>query len=394
MVPLKHLVAINERVLPENTVPDRRFRYIDISSVGHGVLSAAPQEIAFGEAPSRARRLLRPGDTIVSTVRTYLRAVWPVTGDTHDLVASTGFAVLTPRRIDPRYLSWWVRSNVFIEEVVARSVGVSYPAINPLELGQLPVRLKSIGEQRAIADFLDTETARIEALITKKRRMISLLSERAQSAIDDAMSQSGETVAVRRVLSRLTSGPRGWSDLAGETGMPFIRITNISRSGIELDHANLLRVEDSGSAEAMRTKIRNGDVLVSITADIGSVAIAREDTAGGFVSQHVALMTPEQCEGEWLAYAIKSTDAQHQLDAGQYGGTKTQLSLGDLAALRISLPPPAVRKQLLEHLRAVLTLVDLGNDALVRQVGLLAEHRQALITAAVTGELDIPGVAA
>ena len=121
----------------------------------------------------------REGDTIVSTVRTYLRSVWPIRGDTDDLVVSTGFAVLSPTDVDPRYFSWWVLSDTFIEEVVARSVGVSYPAINASELGDLRVRVPSLAEQRAIADYLDTETNRIDTLITKKRRMIELLEEPA-----------------------------------------------------------------------------------------------------------------------------------------------------------------------------------------------------------------------
>ena len=96
LIPLKHLARINERALPDSTDPDQAIRYLDIGSVGRGELTDTPQRMYFREAPSRARRLVRTGDTIVSTVRTYLRSVWPVTGDTDDLVVSTGFAVLSP----------------------------------------------------------------------------------------------------------------------------------------------------------------------------------------------------------------------------------------------------------------------------------------------------------
>lgn len=77
-VPLKYIAGINERALSEDTEPDRQLRYIDISAVGRGGLVAEPEEMRFEDAPSRARRLVRHGDTILSTVRTYLRAVWPV----------------------------------------------------------------------------------------------------------------------------------------------------------------------------------------------------------------------------------------------------------------------------------------------------------------------------
>ena len=182
VIPLKHLARINERALPATTDPDREIRYVDIGSVGRGELVRRPERMRFADAPSRARRLVRDGDTIVSTVRTYLRAVWPIPGDGDDLVVSTGFAVLTPTEVDPRYFSWWVRSDTFIEEVVARSVGVSYPAINASELGDLGMYLRLLRilipeprGQTAIADYLDIETGRIDALISKKRRMIDLL---------------------------------------------------------------------------------------------------------------------------------------------------------------------------------------------------------------------------
>ena len=77
VIPLKRLVRINERALPESTDPEREIRYVDISSVGRGKLVKEPERMSFSDAPSRARRLVRQGDTIVSTVRTYLRAVWP-----------------------------------------------------------------------------------------------------------------------------------------------------------------------------------------------------------------------------------------------------------------------------------------------------------------------------
>lgn len=187
-IPLKHLVQINERVLPETTDPGREIRYVDIGSVGRGRLVKQPKRMRFADAPSRARRLVSPGDTIVSTVRTYLRAVWPVGGDIADLVVSTGFAVLTPTGIDPGYLSWWVLSDTFIEEVVARSVGVSYPAISALELGDLHVHLPALAEQRAIADHLDVEAGRIDSIISKTHRTIELFAKRRQALITAAVA--------------------------------------------------------------------------------------------------------------------------------------------------------------------------------------------------------------
>ncbi len=385
--PLKYLAAINERSLSEDTDPERPIRYVDISTVGMGTLVSQPETMHFADAPSRARRLVRPGDTIVSTVRTYLRAVWPVEGDTSDLVVSTGFAVLSPRTIDPRYFSWWIRSDNFIEEVVARSVGVSYPAINALDLGELAVRVPAPSEQREIADHLDAETARIDAVIAKKRRMLELLHERWRSYVD-AVTAIGELRRVRHVTSLRTSGPRGWADRVGDRGRPFLRSANLSRDSIQLQLHDLDRVEPADSPEARRSMTEAGDTLVGITgANTGWVGAVGEAAVGGFVSQHVSILRPDSIEPHWLTYSIFAPRAQDQLLGGQYGGTKTQLGLEDLAELTIRVPPVGTQHALLNRLEVERRRRTELTSCMASQIELLIEHRQALITAAVTGDL-------
>ena len=180
--PLKHWVQINPEVLPEDHDPAAEIEYVDISNVNQiqGILST--ERMYFGDAPSRARRVVRGGDTIVSTVRTYLKAVAPVRDPPDNMIVSTGFAVLRPRsQANAGFVGWLAQSEGFIQAVVARSVGVSYPAINPSVLGGLPVRFPSMENQNGIAEFLDRETVRIDALIAKKERLIELLENRSGS---------------------------------------------------------------------------------------------------------------------------------------------------------------------------------------------------------------------
>jgi type I restriction enzyme S subunit len=201
-VPLKRLVRINERALPEDTDPDKEFRYVDIGSVGRGFLVEEPPIMSFAQAPGRARRLVQKGDTIISTVRTYLRAVWPIRDSAEDLVVSTGFAVLSPApELDYRFLGWLAQSDVVVEEIVARSVGVSYPGVNAGEIGSIKVPHPSLPTQLAIADYLDSETTQIDALIgldaegwkgTRSlallQRQIALLVERRRALITAAVT--------------------------------------------------------------------------------------------------------------------------------------------------------------------------------------------------------------
>jgi type I restriction enzyme S subunit len=163
---LKFVTRINPEVLGEDTHPDYELQYIDISNVDSLGRIHEEQTFRFEDAPSRARRRVRHGDAIISTVRTYLRAIAAIENPPDNLIVSTGFAVLRPgKQFDSRFLWRLIQSNEFVEAVVNHSQGVGYPAINPSELGGLPVWVPPLPEQRAIAAFLDRETARIDALL-------------------------------------------------------------------------------------------------------------------------------------------------------------------------------------------------------------------------------------
>ncbi|NMA21161.1 MAG: hypothetical protein GX927_11335 [Lentisphaerae bacterium] len=161
---LKYSATINDDTLPETTEPDFEFNYVDIGSVNpiEGITNT--ETMIFENAPSRARRKVAPGDTIVSTVRTYLRAIAPIPKTSETLIVSTGFAVIRPRKLNADFLAYALRESSFVESVVARSTGVSYPAINASEIGNIEIPLPPEDEQAAIADFLDRETGLIDAL--------------------------------------------------------------------------------------------------------------------------------------------------------------------------------------------------------------------------------------
>jgi type I restriction enzyme S subunit len=177
--PIKYLCTLNSRVLSESTPPETEFNYIDIGSVNSDGTWTASEPMIFREAPSRARRILADGDVLISTVRTYLRAIAHIEKVNGFLICSTGFAVLSAgKTVDPRFMAYWARSEFFVDEVVSRSVGVSYPAINASDIGNLPLPVLSLSEQCAIATFLDRKTSKIDALIAKNERLIELLQEK------------------------------------------------------------------------------------------------------------------------------------------------------------------------------------------------------------------------
>jgi len=185
---LKYTASINDEALPETTDPDYEFTYVGIGSVDAAKGIIATETYRFEDAPSRARRIVRDGDTIVSTVRTYLRAIAAIRDPDENLIVSTGFAVVRPRTLDSGYLSYALRAPFFVETIVSRSTGVSYPAINAPEVGNIGVTIPPLDEQRAIAALLDRETARIDGLIEKVEQSIATLREHRTALISAAVT--------------------------------------------------------------------------------------------------------------------------------------------------------------------------------------------------------------
>ncbi|WP_431283165.1 restriction endonuclease subunit S [Humitalea sp. 24SJ18S-53] len=199
-----------------------------------------------------------------------------------------------------------------------------------------------------------------------------------------------KVIALKRDLHFLTSGSRGWADHYADEGALFLRIGNLPRDGLELDLADIQRVEVPAGAEGERTRVQPGDVLFSITAFMGSVAVVPNNLECAYVSQHVALarLRGDLLLPRWVGYATLSAAGKAYLDAQCYGGTKIQLSLDDVANLPVTVPPA-------EEQRALIAFLDRETgkiDALVaeqeRLIALLREKRQAVISQAVTKGLD------
>ena len=261
---IKNWLRVNQAVLPEDADPGYEFNYLDISAVQAGRLVAGPKRLKFGSSPSRARRAVRAGDTIVSTVRPYLNAVWHVDEQASDLVASTGFAVLTPQaETEPAFVGFLCRSQPFVDSVTSRSVGVAYPAIPETQLAALTVAVPPLAEQTAIVRFLDYVDRRIRRYIRAKETLIALLEEQKQAVIHQAVTgrtdvqtgqpylsyndsgvewlgtvpQHWQVLSLRHLVTKLGSGltPRGGATVYTTAGVPFLRSQNVHFAGLHID---------------------------------------------------------------------------------------------------------------------------------------------------------------
>ncbi len=350
------------------------------------------------------------GDLLFGKLRPYLAKVHLAQQD--GLISSEALVVRSKDELHTDFLKYYMLSRDFINIVDSSTYGSKMPRASWDFIGNLPVLLPDVEEQKVIARFLDFKTAQIDALISKKKALLNKLAEKRTALISHAVTKGldpsvamkdsgvawlGEVpvhwtiMRARYASTFVTSGSRGWAEYYSDSGSVFLRITNISRDSVDLLLHDIQRVLPPESSEGERTATQSGDVLVSITADLGSVAVIPNGFESAYVSQHLALVRPngDRIFGRWMAYQFFSASGQAQLTGSGYGGTKIQLGLGDVKDIWLALPPTGEQEEICTWIGAEVEKLKRQSDSIHDVILRLREYRSALITNAVTGKIDV-----
>jgi len=290
-----------------------------------------------------------------------------------------------------------VSSLPFLQEGTAAMIGVAGQKRVPENFVlDFRVVLPTLSEQRATADFLDAETARIDALVEKRASMVVLIEEHAATLVDQTVWSTG---APQVPLYRLTPDSRPIMYgivLPGpdvDEGVPIVKGGDIAAH--RLDPRLLCRTSSEIEAPYARARLNPGDVLFAIRGSIGDAALVPESLRGANITQDVARVSPRVgVESRWLLHAVRSHRFFAQVDARATGATIRGVNIWDLKRAMIPLPPEREQRQLVDTVDRELDFADRTIAALERQIALLQERKQALITAAVTGQLDVTNGAA
>jgi type I restriction enzyme S subunit len=410
---------VNDDVLNEETDPDWVILYVDIGNVDAALGITRKEEIRFEDAPSRARRRVADGDTIVSTVRTYLKAIAPIDRPEPNLVVSTGFAVIRPRDIDSRFMAYCLRSSYFVETVVSHSVGVSYPATNPSEIMTILIPLPMLAEQQSIAAFLDRETRHIDLLVKTKRKLIERLKEKRSALISrtvtrglpqEAARATGmpenpplkptnndwireipahwDIVPYKRMCTRVDVGiAEAATHAYCDDGVPIIRSKNVKPN--RLDASELLRIEP-WFAEKNRSKtLHSGDLVTVRTGYPGTTAIVPPELDGSQCFTLV-LSTPKKAtHGPFYSWFLNSQPGATYFEAEGWGTAQTNISVPIVQFMPVPRPPHAEQVAISNYLKKETAKFDRLIIATETAIERLQEYRAALINAAVTGKIDV-----
>jgi type I restriction enzyme S subunit len=356
-------------------------------------------------------------------------------------IANTHVVWPQPDKIDRKFL--WYKINA--ERFWIRS-GTAQPFVVVRKTFERPFALPPLDEQQRIVAEIEKQFTRLDAGVTSLKRVQTALKRYRASVLKAACEgrlvrteaelarkenrsyETGEQLLQRILEERrakwngkgeykeprsvgntdmpklsegwawcmsdavfvfVTSGSRGWAKYYSEAGPIFLRIGNLNHEDIRLDLSDLQHVTPPGGAEGTRTAVEPNDILISITADVGMVALVPEKLGESYINQHVALARPA-CSvcAEYIAYYLSGSEGGwRQLKKLQRGATKVGLGLDDIRSVPIPLPPLAEQKRIVAEVEAKLSIVDELEMMATSQFRRIARLRQSILQQAFEGKL-------
>jgi type I restriction enzyme S subunit len=309
-----------------------------------------------------------------------------------------------------RYLCYWmstIKDKGYIDVLCNKSTIAHFTAE---KVEAVPVPFPPSNEQTAIAAFLDRETGKIDALVAEQRRLMELLKEKRQAVISHAvtkglnphapMKPSGiewlgpvpEHWTVRRVSSLSTKITNGYvgptRDILKNEGVRYLQSLHIKSNEIRFDTPYF--VSEEWSLEHSKSILEAGDVLIVQTGDIGQSAVVPEEFVG--CNCHALIIVApvrSVVDGSWIAWVLNSDYGFHSLLSIQTGALHPHLNCGDIKDVIIPLPPLKEQREIVAYILAESHRFDTLTAEAQRAIDLLHERRTALISAAVTGQIDL-----
>ena len=339
--------------------------------------------------------------------------------------ASVGFsAIMAVDMATTQDFANWVCGEDLIPEFLLYGLSGMRPEFDRLMMGsthqtiympdivKLTTAVPPLAEQRAVISFLDRETAKIDALVAEQERLIGLLAEKRRAVVSHAvtkgldpnapMKDSGiawlgevpahwEVKAIKRVTPALTVGivveP---SKYYCDDGVPALRSLNVKPGSIDGD--NLVFISEEANELLSKSKLKEGDVVVVRTGKPGTAAVISHEYAGCNCIDLIIIRKPNDGFERFICWYFQSAFAAAQFSEGAGGAIQQHFNVGAAAALLVTWPAEPEQRAIVAHLDRVTADLDALTAEAERAVALLKERRAALISAAVTGKIDVRGL--
>lgn len=416
---LKHVASVKfsnvDKHTNENERPVRLCNYTDVYN---NEVVSSNMELMEATADDREIKqfALKRGDVLITKDSEDWRdiAVPAYVGDSsEDILCGYHLAQIRPREevVSGRFLSMCFNALSLIYQYKVASVGITRYGLGKYWIDNSLIPIPPLKEQAAITAFLCEETARIDELISKKERMIKLLQEKRQAIITHVvtkglnpnapMKDSGIdwlgylpshwlVKSMKHVVPNLTVGivvtPAKYYE---ESGVPCLRSLNITTGLIDTD--DLVFISEESNELHKKSKVYEGDIVVVRTGQAGTAAIIPKELDGINCIDLLIIRKSEMITPGFLYFFINSSVTRKQIDTQAVGAIQAHFNTTMLGNLVIPVPPVEEQESIEEYLNDRVGKVDQAIQRIESSIELTKEYSQALITAAVTGQIDVRG---
>lgn len=264
-----------------------------------------------------------------------------------------GIKILRPiEGVDSKYLFYGTQYLVL--RLSDRGYARHYQHIEKMDFPIQPLPVQELIVDKIEELFSELDSA-VSSLLTTKEQ----LQVYRQAVLKNAFKDLTIKKPIREVSRIVTSGSRGWAKYYADNGARFIRITDLTRDKIILKNDNIQRVALPEKAEGTRSRLESNDVIISITADLGSIALIPRDIEESYINQHIAMVrfiNPSQ--GEFMAWYLKSDWGQKDLLKNKRGGGKQGLGLDDIRDTPVPIVEDCMANQIVAEIEARLSVCD------------------------------------
>lgn len=389
-------VDLGRQRAPEHETGPNMTRYLRAANVKDGRLEL-DDVLSMNFSPKEQVRFsLQHGDVLVTEGSGSLNAVGASAVYRSEFDGTICFQNtllrLRPRPgVDGRFLGWWTRSAFTSGLFASIASGANIYHISAERVRGLRFSIPSSEEQRRIADFLDIETSRVDNLVRLKFKQIELLKECHAARLDEKMCDT--TTFKSLPLARLTDAKRPIQYgivLPGpnyENGVPILKGGDVAAQRV--DPTKLSRTDPKIDHIYRRSRIKEGDLVMAIRGSIGEIVRIPAKLNGANLTQDTARIAPYNVDTNWLEAVLNSPSIQGQMSSMTTGATIKGINIETLRRIAIPTPSRIQQESLGRWAMKEEKVFREATEKIGKTVVALIERRQALITAAVNGQLDV-----
>ena len=216
-------------------------------------------------------------------------------------------------------------------KLISMGKGGTQKNISQTVLNSLDVIVPPLSEQDHIVNYIEESLSQIDSAVETLKKTKQQLEVYRQAVLKEAFSSFNEYTTIRKCTSIVTSGSRGWAKYYSTTGAAFIRIGNLNHEDISISFDDLKYVDIPDNAEGIRSRLEPLDILISITADLGSIGLVPQDIDEAYINQHIAMVRlNNKKQSEFIAWYLRSDLGQKELLKNKRGAGKLGLGLDDI----------------------------------------------------------------